>query len=450
MGTARLGPRPWSLRHGGWLDKHKKSRRNPAPRPCAANSPFFNGLLASWLAANNVPSAGIGHLLLALLVIFAATGLAWIVARRLLVPLVLRGVHKTQTSWDNAFAEHHFFHRLGALLPIVVFYTTADLLLTPGSSTGELLRRLAMALFVVGGLRVFDAMLLGLYDVCRTTRLFEGKPIKGYFGGLKLVAYILAFIFIVAIVTGQSPWGILSVLGGLTAVLLLVFKDTILGFVASIQLSALDMVRIGDWIEMPKYGADGDVIDVSIHTIKVQNWDKTITTIPTYALVSEAFKNWRGMQLSGGRRIKRAIFIDMRSIRFADDDLLARLSKILLLRDYIAARQQEIEEHNQRLGIDPSVEVNGRRQTNLGIFRAYLERYLANHPMINREMTFLVRHLPPGPQGLPMEIYVFCKDKRWANYESIQADIFDHILAALPHFDLRVFQYPSGFDLRER
>ncbi len=405
--------------------------------------------LAAWLTAGSGRPADAGRLLLALLAVFAVTALAWIVARRVLVPLVLRGVRKTQTSWDNAFAEHRFFHRLGTMLPIVAFYTSADLLLAPGSSAGELVRRLAMALFVVSGLRVFDAMLLGLHDVCRTTSLFKGKPIRGYFGGLKLAAYILAFIFVVAIVTGQSPWGILSVLGGLTAVLLLVFKDTILGFVASIQLSALDMIRIGDWIEMPKYGADGDVVDVSIHTIKVQNWDKTITTIPTYALVSEAFKNWRGMQLSGGRRIKRAVFIDMRSVRFADDALLARLARIPLLQDYVAARQQEIEEHNWRLGIDPSVEVNGRRQTNLGIFRAYLERYLASHPMINREMTFLVRHLPPGPQGLPMEIYVFCKDKRWANYEAVQADIFDHILAALPHFDLRVFQYPSGHDLTE-
>ncbi len=403
--------------------------------------------LFPWLAAGGAGAPHGGRLLLVLLLIMVATVLAAVLARRLLVPLVLRGVAKTHTSWDNSLAEHGFFRRLGDLLPVIVLYTATDLLLDPASQVGELLRRLSMTLFVLGGLRVFDAFLLGLHDICRSSRLLEGKPIKGYFGGLKLVAYLLGGIFIISILTDQSPWGILSVLGGLTAVLLLVFKDTILGFVASVQLAAHDMVRIGDWIEMPKYGADGDVIDVSIHTIKVQNWDKTITTIPTYALVSEAFKNWRGMQISGGRRIKRAVYIDMQSIRFADEELLARLADIHLLRDYIATRQREIDDYNRQLGIDPAVPVNGRRQTNIGIFRAYLQRYLENHPMINREMTFLIRHLPPGPQGLPMEIYVFCKDKRWANYEAIQADIFDHILAALPHFDLRVFQYPSGHDL---
>ena len=263
-------------------------------------------------------------------------------------------------------------------------------------------------------------------------------------------------IFILAILTNRSPWGLLSVLGGLTAVTMLVFKDTILGFVASIQLSGTDMVRIGDWIEMPSHGADGDVIDVSIHCVRVQNWDKTITTIPTYALVSNAFKNWRGMSESGGRRIKRAINIDMNSIRFVTDEELDRLSKIKL----IAGLHQAETRGNRRrttgsTAVDNSVIINGRRQTNIGIFRAYIAAYLRQHPEINKDMTFLIRHLKPTEHGLPIEIYVFSSDKVWANYEAIQADIFDHLLAALPIFDLRVFQSPSGFDfshagLRER
>ncbi|MDH3394006.1 MAG: mechanosensitive ion channel family protein, partial [Desulfobulbaceae bacterium] len=223
---------------------------------------------------------------------------------------------------------------------------------------------------------------------------------------------------------------------------------TILGFVASLQLAGNDMVRIGDWIEAPKYGADGDVVDVSIHTVKVRNWDKTIATIPTYALVTDSFKNWRGMTESGGRRIKRAIYLDMNSITFCSDELLAKFNKIELLRDYINSRQEEIDQHNQARAIDTSLPVNGRRQTNIGVFRAYVVAYLRAHPMIHQDMTFLVRHLAPTAQGLPLEIYVFSRDQVWANYEAIQADIFDHILASLPIFDLRVFQYPNGHDFK--
>jgi miniconductance mechanosensitive channel len=229
---------------------------------------------------------------------------------------------------------------------------------------------------------------------------------------------------------------------------MLVFKDTILGFVAGIQIGAYDMVREGDWIEMPKYGADGDVIEVTVNTVKVRNWDKTISTIPTYALISDSFKNWRGMSESGGRRIKRSINIDMTSVRFADEAMLSRFRKMALLQKYIDETQQLIDSENSAKGIDLSATtVNGRRQTNLGIFRAYLVAYLRNHPNIHKEMTFLVRHLQPTAQGLPIEIYVFSSDQVWANYEAIQADIFDHILAALPEFDLRVYQQPCGADI---
>jgi len=230
--------------------------------------------------------------------------------------------------------------------------------------------------------------------------------------------------------------------------MMLVFRDSILGFVAGIQLAANKMVAVGDWIEMPNYGADGDVLEVALTTVKVQNWDKTITTIPTYALISESFKNWRGMSESGGRRIKRPVNIDMSSIRFCDEEMLERYGKIQYISEYIEAKKEELEEFNQAINVDNASLVNGRRMTNIGTFRAYIRAYLQNHPAINKSMTFLIRQLQPTEHGLPIEIYVFSKDKVWANYEAIQADIFDHILAVVPEFDLRVHQNPTGADFR--
>jgi miniconductance mechanosensitive channel len=227
-----------------------------------------------------------------------------------------------------------------------------------------------------------------------------------------------------------------------------VFKDPILGFAAGIQLSANKMVMIGDWVEMPKYDADGDVIEVGLTTVKVQNWDKTITMIPTYSLISESFKNWRGMQDSGGRRIKRSIHIDISSIRFCTGEMLERFAKIQYISDYIAEKKEEVAAHNQTHRVDTSILVNGRHLTNVGTFRAYVEAYLRHHPLINQEMTFLVRQLAPTEHGLPIEIYVFSRDKVWANYEAIQADIFDHLLAVVPEFDLQVFQNPTGSDFQ--
>jgi miniconductance mechanosensitive channel len=230
---------------------------------------------------------------------------------------------------------------------------------------------------------------------------------------------------------------------------MLIFKDSILGLVAGVQLSTNQMLHIGDWIEMPKYGADGDVIDISLTTVKVQNWDKTIATIPTYALVSESFNNWKGMEESGGRRIKRSINIDMKSVVFLDQEQIEKFRKYHLLADYITAKEKEIAEYNRSLELDDSIVTNGRRMTNLGTFRAYLENYLHNHPKIHQEMTFLVRHLQPTDKGLPLEIYVFSKDQAWTNYEALQADIFDHILAIMPQFGLRVFQNPTGDDFQK-
>jgi len=235
----------------------------------------------------------------------------------------------------------------------------------------------------------------------------------------------------------------------MTAVILLIFRDTILSFVASLQISSNDLVRVGDWIESPTFGADGSVLDIALHTVTVQNWDKTFTIIPTHKLIDESFKNWRGMQLSGGRRIKRAVYIDISSIRFCDADMVERFKRMHLITEYVQRKQEELKRHNQEHNIDESVLVNGRRMTNVGTFRAYIDAYLKNHPLIHKDMTFLVRQLAPGPTGLPIEIYVFTTDTAWANYEAIQSDIFDHILAVVPQFDLRVFQEPTGQDFKQ-
>jgi len=273
-------------------------------------------------------------------------------------------------------------------------------------------------------------------------------PIKGALQVVKLILIIAAVLIVIGIVVNKNPLYLLTGLGALSAVLMLVFKDSILGLVAGIQLTANRMIARGDWIEMPSHGADGDVLEVTLTTVKVQNFDKTITTIPTYALMTQAFKNWRGMQESTGRRIKRAVSIDMGTIRFCDDEMLKRFAHIQYIADYLEQKRKEIAQYNKDAAVDDSSLVNGRRLTNIGTFRAYVVAYLRNHPMINQEMTFLVRQLAPTPQGLPVEIYVFCKDKVWANYEAIQADIFDHMLAVVPEFDLKVYQQPSGHDVQ--
>lgn len=382
--------------------------------------------------------------LLILVVTFLAT---WIV-RNVLFKTVVHFIQHNNYQWDDALIHNEFFNKVSWFVPVVILYLSKDLLLPADLAATVFIQRLLLCTFVIVSVRCIVSLLKSIDDIYRNVRRAGGTPIHGYIDAAKIITYILGTIFILAILTNRSPWGLLSVLGGLTAVTMLVFKDTILGFVASIQLSGTDMVRIGDWIEMPSYGADGDVIDVSIHTVKVQNWDKTISTIPTYALVSNTFKNWRGMTESGGRRIKRAINIDMNSVRFVSDTELEELGKVSLLTEYIEKKQHEIAEYNREHDVNTSVIINGRRQTNVGIFRAYIIAYLRHHPMINKEMTFLVRHLQPTEHGLPIEIYVFSSDKVWANYEAIQADIFDHMLAALPIFDLRIFQAPSGYDFR--
>ncbi len=383
-----------------------------------------------------------------LLVLLLAIPATWIVRRSLLrfIHHVVRG---NRIPWDDALVDNHFFQRLSWIMPVLIFYISQDLLLPPDSLAAIILRRLITCGFVLVGIGTLAALLNTANDIYKNLHRKSGKTIRGYIDAARIVVYVLGIIFLIAILTNRSPWGLLSVMGGLTAVTMLVFRDSILGFIASIQLTGTDMIRVGDWIEMPGYDADGEVIEISIHSVRVRNWDKTITTIPTYGLISKSFKNWRGMSESGGRRIKRSLNLDMTSIRFLTDQELDKLAKIQIITDYIRNRQQEIKTFNKEHTADPSMIINGRCQTNAGIFRAYVIAYLRQNPKLHKDMTFLVRQLKPGSDGLPIQIYVFSRDQDWANYEAIQADIFDHLIAALPQFELRIFQQPSGYDFRK-
>lgn len=410
------------------------------------NSSWFERVLGSYsnglLASEQVVVA------LAFIVVGLIAILATVIVRRTLLRLITLWIQSNRYRWDDPLASNRLLLNISWFVPVVIFSLAIDTILSPDTSLYLLAKRVVTAGFVVVAVLSISALMSTINDIHRILKKRKGSSLRGYTDAGKIITYLLGAIFLISIFTGRSPWGILSVLGGLTAVTMLVFKDSILGFVASVQINSTDMVRLGDWIEMPKFGADGDVIEMSIHTIKVQNWDKTITTIPTYALVSSSFKNWRGMTESTGRRIKRSITIDVHSIRFCDKEMLEKLSQVNLLRDYISKKEQEIEEANSNTPVEETLVLNGRRQTNIGIFRAYIVAYLKSKPEINSQMTFLVRQLAATEHGLPLEIYVFSKDKVWANYESIQADIFDHLFAAAREFGLRIFQSPSGYDLR--
>ncbi|MAE71370.1 MAG: mechanosensitive ion channel protein MscS [Gemmatimonadetes bacterium] len=367
------------------------------------------------------------------------------IARRILIRGVQRVAVRTESQWDDILVRHGVFERLAHLAPLFVLrrFAGAGALLPE-----ELCISLTGALFTIVAVLVFLALVDAVLDIYEAYPISKEVPISAYAQGLKGIAVFFTCVFVISALMQADPWVFIKGIGALTAVLLLVFKDTILGLVGSIQLTANSMVRIGDWIEMSQYGADGDVIEVGLTSVKVQNWDKTTATIPTYALISDSFRNWRGMSESGGRRIKRAIHIDMTSIKFCTPEMLRHFEKIDYLRDYLKERRAEIESWNEARDIDLSNPVNGRRLTNLGTFQAYLRGYLRAHPMVNRNMTFLVRQLAPCEKGVPIEIYVFSSDQNWVSYEAIQADIMDHVLAVIGEFDLRVFQAPTGADMR--
>jgi miniconductance mechanosensitive channel len=407
-------------------------------------------LLQEWLLGHGVSEALTFYVArtFAVVAVLLLSAAANFVAKRYIVAGLTYAISQTKTRWDDSVLRQTTLKRLARLAPALVIY-----LLTPKALEGldwaiSFIRSAVLIYMVIILVLALDSLLNTAEDIYQEYRASKQVPIKGFIQVLKLIVYFLAVILVISILLNKTPVYLLSGIGALAAVMMLVFRDAILGFVAGIQLAANKMVAVGDWIEMPKYGADGDVLEVALTTVKVQNWDKTITTIPTYALISDSFKNWRGMSESGGRRIKRAVNLDMTSIRFCDEEMLGRYEKIQYISEYIEQKKDELEAFNQSTNVDNASLANGRRMTNIGTFRAYVIAYLRHHPMINQDMTFLVRQLQPSQYGLPIEIYVFSKDQVWANYEAIQADIFDHILAVAPEFDLRVYQNPTGADFR--
>ncbi len=365
-------------------------------------------------------------------------------ARTILLRWIGRLIRSSRTDLDDVLLDRSVLRRAALLAPVMVLYYGVEVL--PGP-TPYLLQIVNAALAIVLMLLV-GASIDAFQDAISEYDARSDVPIKSYAQIVKILIYVVGALMTIALLTGKSPWVLLSGVGALMAVIILVFRDTILSLVASFTIASNRLVKVGDWIEGPAFGADGDVIDISLHTVKVQNWDKTITTIPTYKLVETSFKNWRGMQESGGRRIKRAIHLDMNTVQFCNEEMLARFAKFRLITEYVHQRLQEVAADNSKRTEDLSELVNGRRLTNLGTFRAYVAAYLRGHPSIHPGMTFLVRQLAPTPQGLPLEIYVFTNTIVWAEYEAIQSDIFDHLLAVVRQFDLRVFQEPTGSDWR--
>ena len=408
-------------------------------------------LFSDWLLRQGLDAQSVALLTRAVQVVLVlvVAAVADLVAKRVVVRGLETLFRGSASVWDDIIVKRRLLHRLSHLAPALVIYLFAAPVLEGYDLSILVIRRVALIYMILVTLLAIDGVLNALVAILQSSVFARDVPVKSVIQGVKLVLYGIATIGVGSLILGQSPSLLLGGLGAMTAVLMLVFKDPILGLVAGIQLSTNRMLARGDWIEMPKYGADGDVLEVALTTVKVQNWDKTITTIPTYALITESFKNWRGMSESGGRRIKRAVHIDMSSIRFCDRAMLDRFSKIQYITSYLEKKRQETASWNTERHVDPSDLVNGRRLTNVGTFRAYVEAYLHSHPMIHQDMTFLVRQLAPTAQGLPIEIYVFSRDQEWSNYEAIQADIFDHILAIVPAFDLRIYQAPSGGDVRD-
>jgi len=386
------------------------------------------------------PVAGALFLLIAALV-------ADLVVKRIALRMVQTVAKRSSVTWDDALIEHNVVGRLVQLVPGLIVFVGAPFVPGLADVLVQLTRNVATGYMILVSTMALSALLSAGNTIYSGLPVARTRPLKGFVQLLQIVVWVFGAVLIVAAILDRSPLLLLSGFGAMTAILLLVFKDTILSLVASVQLTAQDMVRVGDWIEMPQFGADGDVIDVQLHTVTVQNWDKTITTIPTHRLISDSFRNWRGMSQAGGRRIKRAIYLDVNSIRFQTAKEIEHFRRFALLKDYIAGKQKELADYNASLDHAVDEAVNKRRLTNIGSFRAYALNYLKNRPDLHKGMTLMVRQLAPGPEGLPLEIYCFTNTIAWIEYEGIQADIFDHLLAIVPEFGLRLYQKPAGSDL---
>ena len=377
-------------------------------------------------------------------IILCLSIISYLITKFILLNIASRFFRKTSTQIDDILVDNGFLNRLSYSVPLIVIHFMI------GYKFGniDLISRLIYASFSIIGISVIHSILSSVNEIYSKSRFSDRLNIKSYVQILKLIISLFGIIIVIAFLSNKSPWYLLSGLGALTAVLMLIFKDTILSFVSSIQITSSDLFKIGDWVEAPQFGADGDVIDIALHTIRIQNWDKTITTIPTHKLIDSSFKNWRGMNGSGGRRIKRSSNIDLNSVKFCDSDMIKRYKKINFLSDYIDSKNTEINSFNKTKNISDSI-LNGRALTNIGTYRAYIQQYLRNNSNIHPDMTFLVRQLSPGNNGVPLEVYVFSNNINWVEYESIQSDIFDHLIASVKEFDLVLFQNPTGNDFRQ-
>lgn len=402
----------------------------------------INQLFISWGLADHDARP-----VVTLLIIIILALLADVVCRHIILRLVAKLVKRTKATWDDIVFDKRVMTYMSHIVPPVLIYVFMPLAITDVEAL-EFLRRICMIYIIAVFLRFISAFMTAVYIAYSEQERFRDRPLKGLLQTAQVVLFFIGSIAIVSTLIDKSPKALLTGLGASAAILMLVFKDSIMGFVSGIQLSANNMLRVGDWIAMPKYGADGTVIEVTLNTVKIRNWDNTITTIPPYLLVSDSFQNWRGMKESGGRRVKRSINIDMSSVRFCTPEMLAKYKKIQLLKEYVESTERVVTEYNEEHCIDNSVLVNGRRQTNLGVFRAYVTNYLKSLPVVNQELTCMVRYLQPTEQGIPVELYFFSSVKEWVPYEGVQADVFDHLLAIIPEFGLRVFQNPSGEDFR--
>jgi len=387
-------------------------------------------------------------LLTLILILFILSFFSWYLTKILIVRFVHKIFLKTKVVWDDVLIEKKVFEKISYLVPAFIIVFIAPYIFGDFPKVIAYVIILSNIFIVIVIIRIATTVLTVFDEIVSNTLILKDKPITSYIQVLKIVVYFIGGILVLSLILGKSPFYFLGAMGAMTAILLLIFKDTILGFVASIQMSVYDMVRVGDWISMPKYDADGDVMSINLNTVKVQNWDKTITTIPTYAFITDSFKNWRGMSDSGGRRIKRAIYLKVSSFQFCDEKMLSQFKKYKLIQDYIIAKENDVQKSNSKILDREIVSVNIRRLTNIGVFRIYAEKYITAHPDINKEMIIMVRQLESTSKGLPLEIYCFSSEKEWLQYETIISDIFDHLLTITSEFELEVFEEPTGNDFR--
>ena len=391
-----------------------------------------NGMSEKWATYLNMIALVIGLLIFVFIIDYITKRLLWRFSAGI--------AKRTKTNFDDILIQNKLPRNVAHIIPLLILIEFIPDVLSDFSYTENIIEKGLKVVGILLTLRIVRSFLLSVRDYLKTLDRYKDKPLYSYIQVFMIFLWVIAVASIFAIVTGIAFWEFFVGLGTVSAIIILVFRDTILGFVASIQVTVNDMVRIGDWITFDKYGADGDVTEITLATVKVQNWDKTITTIPTYALISYSFKNWRCMTNSGGRRIKRSVIIKASSIKFLSEEDITRFKKIQLISDYLEKRSEVINTHNTENNADKSVLINGRNLTNFGVFRKYLQNYMDNHTAINKDMTLMVRQLEQTAKGIPMEIYAFSKDQRWVNYEFIMGDIFDHVLASVSYFDLEVYE----------